>query len=250
MEHLLDAQPSMFVVWLALTLGGIAIYFALSGLSYFIVFVLGRRRFHPSYVGDPAKNRQAMRLSVVGVAGNITLSMPFHGLIAAGYSRLYWDPSHHGVPWLVASALLYIAFVDTMIYWVHRAMHHKLLYRRFHRQHHQWRVPNSWTSMAFHPVDSFANAAAVHLFGFLVPLNGWLYLAMQGAMTLWSLGSHDRVALVRWRWFNYVDNHTLHHWFFRCNYGQFFTFWDRIMGTWRDPAMEAQRGRVPEGVLR
>jgi lathosterol oxidase len=90
----------------------------------------------------------------------------------------------------------------------------------------------------------------VHLFAFLLPLNGYLYLAMQGTMALWSVSSHDRVALVRWRWFNYVDNHTLHHWFYRCNYGQFFTFWDRIMGTWRDPVEEADTGRVPQGVLR
>jgi lathosterol oxidase len=214
------------------------------------VYVLGRRRFHPSYVADRSKNRRAMRLSVVATFGNITLTMPFHALISSGHSRLYWAPSEHGVAWLATSALIYIAFVDTVIYWSHRTLHTDFFYSRTHRYHHEWQVPTSWTSMAFHPFDSFVLGLPVHLFAFLVPLNGYLYLAMESTMSLWSVASHDRVALLRWRWFNYVDNHTLHHWFYQCNYGQFFTFWDRVMGTWRDPLEESRLGRVPEGVLR
>jgi lathosterol oxidase len=250
LSHLLGLPESPLVLWLTLTLSGVVVYFTLSGLSYLSVYVLGRRRFHPSYVANPASDRRAMRLSVIAVAGNITLSMPFHALIANGHSRIYWAVSARGVVWLLASVVLYVAFVDTAIYWSHRGLHTDFFYRHLHRYHHQWQVPNSWTSMAFHPVDSFVFAVPVHLFVLLVPLNGFVYLAMEGLMSLWSVASHDRVALVRWRWFNYVDNHTLHHWFYRCNYGQFFTFWDRIAGTWRNPVEEAAAGRVPVGVLR
>jgi lathosterol oxidase len=249
-SHLLGVPNSPFVLWLTLTLSGVIVYFTLSGLSYLSVYVLGRRRFHPSYVANPASNGRAMRLSVIGLLGNITLTMPIHALIASGHSRVYWVLSSRGVPWLLASIVLYVAFVDTAIYWSHRTMHSDFLYRYVHRYHHEWRVPNSWTSMAFHPVDSFVLGLPVHLFAFLVPLNGYLYLAMQTLMSFWSVASHDRVALVRWSWFNYVDNHTLHHWFYRCNYGQFSTFWDRMMGTWRNPVDEVAAGRVPEGVLR
>ena len=41
-----------------MTVGGVVIYFTLSGLSYLVVYVLGKRRFHPSYVADRAKNRR------------------------------------------------------------------------------------------------------------------------------------------------------------------------------------------------
>ncbi len=237
----------MLAAWLAFSLAGVVVYFALAGASYLAVFVVGRRRFHPSYVADRAQNRRAMRLSVLGLLVSIGLTMPLRALIDGGRG-LYWSPTGRGVVWLVASALLYVAFVDTGIYWAHRAMHVGFLYRRVHRYHHAWRVPNSWTSMAFHPVDAFVLALPVHLFPLLVPLNGWLYLAMQGAMSLWSVASHDRVALVRSRWVNFVDHHTLHHFRYRCNFGQFFTFWDRVMGTWRDPAADA--ARLPAGVLR
>jgi lathosterol oxidase len=248
--HLLGLPDGILASWLTLMVAGIAIYFALSGLSYLVVYIIGRRRFHPSYVPDRPMNRRARRTAIVGVLGNITLAMPFHALIAGGHSRIYWEVPTSGIPWLVVSVLLYIAFVDTAIYWSHRALHIDYLYRHVHRYHHQWQVPNSWTSMAFHPVDSFVLAMPVHLFAFVAPLNGYLYLLMQGVMSLWSVSSHDRVALVRFRWFNYVDNHTLHHWFYRCNYGQFFTFWDRVMGTWRDPVEEVRAGRVPVEVLR
>ena len=240
----------MLASWLVLVFAGVSIYFLLSGLSYLVVYVFGRRRFHPSYVADHASDRRAMRLAVLGTLGNLTLMTPLQALAAHGHSRVYWTVSEHGVVWMVISVLLYVAFVDTWIYWVHRTLHVDFLYRRLHRYHHQWQVPNSWTSMAFHPVDSFLFALPVHLFGFAVPLHGLLYLGMQILMSLWSVSSHDRVAIAKWRWFNYADNHTLHHWFYRCNYGQFFTFWDRLMGTWRNPVDEARAGAVPAGVLR
>jgi lathosterol oxidase len=250
LSHLLGLPESVLVSWLTLTLAGVTIYFTLSGLSYLVVYILARRRFHPSYVANPASNRRAMRLSVISTLGNITLLMPFHALIGSGHSRVYWAVSERGLPWLLSSIVLYVAFVDTVIYWSHRTLHNDFFYRHLHRYHHEWQIPNSWTSMAFHPVDAFVFALPVQLFAFIVPLNGYVYLAMQSLMSLWSVSSHDRVALVRWRWFNYADNHTLHHWFYRCNYGQFFTFWDRIMGTWRNPVEEARTGRVPQDVLR
>ncbi len=236
--------------WVVLTLSGLVIYFALSGTSYLVLYVVGRRRFHPSYRAEPLLNRRAMRLSAIGTTGNITLLMPIHALIASGHSQVYFTVQEHGVAWLLVSVLLYVLFVDAAVYWSHRALHGDYLYRHFHRYHHEWRVPNSWTSMAFHPVDSFVLGLPVHLFAFLVPVNVWVYLGMQSVMSLWSVSSHDRVALVRWRWFNYVDNHTLHHYFGGSNYGQFFTFWDRLMGTWRDPVAEVRAGHVPPGVLR
>ncbi len=45
-------------------------------------------------------------------------------------------------------------------------------------------------------------------------------------------------------------HHTLHHWFYHYNYGQFFTFWDRMMGTWRDPEVSEKEDGIPEGILR
>ena len=59
------------------------------------------------------------------------------------------------------------AFTETLVYWVHRSLHHPLLYRALHRYHHEFREPTPWVSMAFHPLDSFAQGAPYHLFALL-----------------------------------------------------------------------------------
>jgi lathosterol oxidase len=106
-----------------LTTAGLILYFTLSGLSYLIFFVLGRKRFHPTYTPDAQANKTAMKWGVIGTLGNALLMMPFHVLIANGYSQIYWDVGDYGWGWLLASIVLYVAFTETCIYWTHRWLH-------------------------------------------------------------------------------------------------------------------------------
>jgi lathosterol oxidase len=235
--------------FVSLMIGGLTTYFCVSGLSYLIFFVWGRKRFHPTYQPNPAENRTAIKWGVIGSIGNIVLVMPFL-LMQKSYSKVYWDVRDHGFCWLIASFFLYLAFTETCIYWTHRALHTDFLYHRLHKYHHQWRVPTSWASMAFHPLDSFAQALPHHIIGFLLPLHGLIYLTMLSFVSVWSVMIHDRVSFVKWNVINYADHHTLHHWFCRYNYGQFFTWWDHWGGTYRDPELAASEDNIPEGVLR
>ncbi len=248
--HLLALPETPLNTFLVLTIGGLALYFGLSGLSYLIFFVWGKKRFHPTYEADPAANKQAMKWGVFGTLGNVMLTAPIHLLIANGYSQVYWDVSDYGWGWLAGSLVVYLMFTETCIYWIHRALHGDFLYSRLHKYHHEWRATTSWVSMAFHPLDSFAQALPHHLCVFLFPVHGLLYLTMVSFVSVWSVIIHDRVSFVRWNWINYTGHHTLHHWFFKYNYGQFFTVWDKMMGTWRDPEAEAKTGELPEGLLR
>ncbi len=249
--HLLGLPSTPLVSFLVLSISGLSLYFGLSGLSYLVFFVLGRRRFHPAYVAEGRANRRAMRLGAIGTLGNAVLVLPFYLLIAEGKSKIYWNVAEHGVPYLVLSVFLYLAFTETCIYWIHRWLHTDRAYRSLHRDHHEWRASTSWVSMAFHPADSFLQALPHHLIGFLVPVHGWIYLVMVSFVSVWAVMIHDRVSFVRVRWLNYTGHHTLHHWFYDCNYGQFLTFWDRLMGTWRDPALAGSgEEAVPEGLLR
>ena len=54
-------------------------------------------------------------------------------------------------------------------------------------------------------------------------------------VTLWSVLIHDRIRWVPGAIVNHTGCHTAHHWYYECNYGQYFTFWDRLCGTYRDP---------------
>ena len=85
-------------------------------------------------------------------------------------------------------------------------------------------------------MDSFVQSFPYHLYAFLLPINFWLYLGMVLFVTLWSVMIHDRVSLVPGGIVNHTGCHTAHHWYYAYNYGQYFTFWDRLCGTYRDPA--------------
>lgn len=237
-------------LFLLLVIGGMVMYFSVSGLSYLIFFVWGKKRFHPTYVAKPEVLKDQMKWGVYGVLGNAVMTAPLHWLIANGYSQAYWDPMERGIPYFILSIFLYLAFTETWIYWVHRWLHLPAVFRVLHKPHHKWRATTSWASMAFHPLDSFLQALPHHLALFLFPVNVYLYLVMLSFVMLWSVMIHDRVSLVKWSVINYTGHHTLHHWYFTCNYGQYFTFWDKLMGTWRDPEAAAHDGSVPEGLLR
>jgi lathosterol oxidase len=74
-----------------------------------------------------------------------------------------------------------------------------------------------------------------------------VYLASVTFVTLWAVCIHDRVSFIRWPWLNYTDHHTLHHWYSDFNLGQYFTFWDRLVGTYRSPSIDY--ADVPAGII-
>jgi lathosterol oxidase len=73
---------------------------------------------------------------------------------------------------------------------------------------------------------------------FIVPTNAWVYFGMWLFSSIWTMMIHDRVRLLPDSLsgiINHTGCHTAHHWFYRHNYGNYFTFWDRACGTYFDP---------------
>jgi len=244
---LLGIDDNPMAIFLVLMTGGLLTYFLVSGINYLIFFVWLRKRVHPDYHADPVENRKARFWGSISIIGNAVLTMPFHLALAHGYGKLYWDVDDYGWGWLVGSIVVYLVVTETLIYWTHRLLHTDFFYDRLHKYHHQFRLTTSWVSTAFHPVDSFAQAFPHHLCVFLFPVHAAVYLTMVGFVTVWSVMIHDRVSFVRWKLINYTGHHTLHHWYYRSNLGQFTTIWDRIGGTYMDP--EQHYDDLPEGVV-
>ena len=240
----------MIYVWLhahlgwpgviAITAGfGAAFYVIVAGLSYRHYFDRHREAYVPDYRAQPHELRQAWTWSAYNIAGNTLLILPVQVLIVAGQSRLYTDVNEHGLFYLAVSAIGALLFAETAIYWLHRMLHVRPLFRHLHAVHHRFREPNPMIAYAFHPVDSFTQSLPYHLYVFIVPTNFWVYFPLFIFSSFWSVMIHDRV---RWvpGWLvpliNYAGCHTAHHWFGRYNYGNYFTFWDRICGTYCNPA--------------
>jgi Delta7-sterol 5-desaturase len=229
-----------------LLVGGWIYYLLLAGTSYLVLFVWQRARFHPAFCPDFASIRAQIVWSIVSVAGNVTLMMPVHLAIASGHSQIYFDVGAHAWWWLPLQLVGMLVVTETLVYWIHRALHRDWLYSRIHATHHSFVVPTPFTGVAFHPLDSFMQAAPMHLCAFLFPIHIGVYLGFVGFITAWAVMIHDRTSFMPWRGINYTGHHTLHHWLYDCNFGQFFTLWDRICGTYRDPETITD---VPKDVL-
>jgi lathosterol oxidase len=221
--------------FLVLTGLGFSYYLVLAVASYLVFFVWWRDKYNPGFVPDWRDQGSAIGWGLVSIAGNAALMLPLHMLALSGWSRTYWDVADYGWGWLVVSFGLLMVISETAVYWVHRWLHTRGAFKHIHLFHHKWREPTPFVGVAFHPVDSFAQALPHHLCAFLFPMHGVLYLACVGFLTMWAVAIHDRVSLVRWGWLNYTGHHTIHHFYNNYNFGQYTTLWDRWMGTYREP---------------
>jgi Delta7-sterol 5-desaturase len=249
LSQLLDLPDHPLVIFLTLSAGGLLIYFVLAGVSYMTFFVWAKVKFHPAHPSSRRDNVRSIQWSVFSVLGNAVLTMPFHLLMAHGYSQMYYDVSAHSWGWIAIQVVLLLLWTETCIYWIHWGLHRSdWLYENVHKPHHSFRVTTSLAGVAFNPLDSFVQALPHHLAPFLFPMHIGVYMTFVAFVTLWAVMIHDRLSFVRIPIINYTGHHTLHHWYFDYNFGQFFTFWDRLNGTYRNPEVRYQD--VPDWVLR
>lgn len=221
-----------------LTVAGFVGNLLLSGLSYLVLFVWWKDKFNPGFVPDWSKQGNAILWGGLGTLGNAVLMTPFDLAVMNGASNMYWDVAEHGWAWFGLSFLLILVISETAVYWIHRVLHERHMFKYIHSRHHSWREPTPFVGTAFHPVDSFAQAFPTHICAFLFPVHGLLYIACIVSLMVWTVAIHDRVSLFRWGWLNYTGHHTIHHFYNNYNFGQYTTFWDRWMGTYKEPVGE------------
>lgn len=207
-----------------------------SAASYSWFFVRGRARFNPDFVADPKMIRRACGWAVLGITGGTLLAAPMQLALFAGWGQAYFRVEDHGWGYLALSVVMLLVFTETMVYWTHRALHLPWLFRRIHVRHHQFREPTPWAAFAFHPIDAFAQAFPYHVAAFVFPLHVGVYTVAMSLVMVWSISIHDRVTVTPFRWLLYAGHHSLHHLHSRYNLGQYFTFWDRLGGTYRCPS--------------
>jgi sterol desaturase/sphingolipid hydroxylase (fatty acid hydroxylase superfamily)/uncharacterized protein (DUF2147 family) len=157
----------------------------------------------------------------------------------AGWLTIYDDFSVRGLSYLAVSLAAMIVAHDAYFYWAHRAMHHPRLFHLFHRTHHQSRTPTPWTAYAFDVPEAIVMLGFVPFWLTFVPMHE---LGLQAFMT-WQIVrnvmGHAGVELSPVSgqpsrllgWLNTTLHHDLHHQNWQTNYGLYFSWWDRLMGT-------------------
>lgn len=226
--------------------------FVREGLYYLLVALLlwlvvhkwlQRRLAHRVIAGWPssADMRREMAYSF-----STLLIFSAQGLVVfAGILRgdmvVYFKPSQYGYWWLVLSLPVMLLWHDFYFYWTHRLLHSRWLFRRVHGVHHRSRNPSPWAAYAFHPVEAFINSLVTPLALCVVPLHGLVLLAftfhqiVRNAHGHLSIETMPRGFAKHWLGgrFTTTTHHHLHHETAQGNYGLWFTWWDRWMGTER-----------------
>lgn len=140
---------------------------------------------------------------------------------------------------VIGTTITFLLFTDCLIYWIHRGLHHRLVYKHLHKPHHWWKVPTPFASHAFHPVDGFLQSSPYHIYVFLFPMHKYLYILLYVLVNVWTVSIHDghfRVPKSLKPIINGAAHHLDHHLFYNYNYGQYTTFWDRLGGSFREPS--------------
>lgn len=220
------------------TFGGALIYLIPAILSYYFIFDHNLMK-HPKFLKNQVSREIKCALSSVPL-----MALPTALLFVAevrGFSKLYdtVDSSNGGWPFLMLSFFTFVTFTDFCIYWIHRWLHHPILYKPLHKIHHTWKVPTPFASHAFHPLDGFLQSLPYHVYPFVFPLHKTLYLCLFVFVNLWSTGIHDGDYRVP-KWLRPIINgsahHSDHHLYFNYNYGEYLTLWDRLGGSFREPS--------------
>lgn len=225
--------------------GATTLYFVTASLCY--AFLFDKRLMnHPKFLKNQIQTEIKCSLMSMPLMNIPTAAMFF--LHHRGYGKTYDGVSSSvwlGYMSLPVEFVMVVAFTDMMIYWIHRAFHHKLLYSAIHKPHHAFKVPSPFASHAFHPVDGFMQSFPYHLFPFIFPLNKYLYLIFFVLVNFWTVSIHDgdcKIPDLLKPFINGSAHHTDHHLYYNYNYGQFFTLWDRLAGSYRNPSTFEEKG--------
>jgi Delta7-sterol 5-desaturase len=177
-------------------------------------------------------------LSMLVFAG---LSLAVVAGVFNGHFVIYRDPGQHGWWWLVASFPLLLVWQDVYFYTTHRLLHTRWLFKHVHGVHHRSRQPSPWAAYAFHPIEALINGLVTPLALCVVPLHGGVLFASVLHQIIRNTHGHAAVETmpagftrhVLGQFFTTTTHHHLHHETARGNYGLWFTWWDRWLGTER-----------------
>jgi sterol desaturase/sphingolipid hydroxylase (fatty acid hydroxylase superfamily) len=165
-------------------------------------------------------------------------------LIPFVLERAVWLHGHAiatswGPIWFWVSLVLMIVAHDAYFYWTHRIIHDPRLFRRFHRRHHKSHNPSPFTAYSFDIGEAALMGIFVPIWVILVP-TPWpavgLFVLHQIVRNTLGHSGYEIMPARRdgrplFDWMTTTTHHDLHHSQAGYNYGLYFTWWDRWMGT-------------------
>ena len=221
-------------------------YFLFSGIYFYTTYKLLKRKLYSRIIDHkpvPGKQiRSEIYYSVISAGIFAVFGVGTYWLWDKGYTAVYTELNAFPGWYLPISVFLVLFLQDTYYYWVHRWMHRPKIYKYFHKVHHNSVHTSVWTSFSFHPLETLLQAAILPLIIIFLPVHTYAILAILIIMTISATINHAGVEIYPLgkygSWFGKLvigaSHHDVHHRKFLYNYGLYFTFWDRWMGTERE----------------
>lgn len=232
------------ITTLALTLIIAARYLVFSGLAYWLLWQRGGEKLAARRLNrDRPMRRLIMQEIRLSLLSSVVYAAPAAFALIAwvnGGTAIYTDwTAYGGAPYLLLSAFIYLVLQDSYYYWAHRLMHHPRLFKWMHAGHHRSRQPTPFASFAFDPAEAVATAWLLPALAFVIPVHIGVVVALLILMTVTAVLNHSGWEVLPARFVNgpvgrhliSATHHSLHHTRFSANYGLYFRFWDRVMGT-------------------
>ena len=247
-------QPEAYVsllerIWIA-CVGGMASslaqacwYVLCASTGMIVAYVWIRKRLGRGPIAKKPLSRRQINweilcsirtLVIFGIAGSFMTFAAF-----SGWTRVYWQIADYGWGWFFLSVPVMILLHDTYFYWMHRLMHKRHFFRRFHRVHHLSVSPSPWSTYSCNVGEALLLFGIFPLILFTIPVHPRALLLFMAWQVAYSVLTHYGYELFP-RWFLASragrllispTYHALHHESFHSNFGLYFSFWDRCMGT-------------------
>ncbi|HPE78581.1 MAG TPA: archaeosortase/exosortase family protein [Gammaproteobacteria bacterium] len=169
---------------------------------------------------------------------------PFSAEQAAAGIRNGWIAQWQLPPLL--EVLLVFLLLDGWRYWEHRIYHEVPLLWRVHLVHHSDTALDITTAQRHHPLEAIAAVCTTLLLVFALGFSAQALAVYVALATLSALFTHANIVLPETidrplrRWLVTPAVHAIHHSDLQSqtdsNYGAVLTLWDRLFGTYKDPA--------------
>ncbi len=221
-------------------------YLIITSLAFLICYVLLRKKIFSKKIQQRFPELKDYAREIIFSILTISVMAFIPALILgspemARHTKFYTDIKLHGTLYFVLAFPLMAIMHDTYFYWVHRLMHHPPIFKIVHLIHHKSTNPSPFAAYAFHPLEAIVEAGIFVVFVFTIPVHLFHLLFFFLFMILYNVYGHLGWELYpkgfskHWlgKWVNTSVNHNQHHQYFKGNYGLYFLFWDRMMGTIR-----------------
>lgn len=239
LENLFTALP----IWFQILLTQMSLILVPAGAAFFLLYVWKRnplrlRKVQPAFP-HAEHIRREVRYALLSALIFSLNGLAIYIFMGLGWTLIYDDIAAYGWLYLAFSVVATIVLHDAYFYWTHRLMHHRRLFKLFHRVHHESLSPSPWAAYAFAPAEAVVQTSFLTILVFMMPIHPTVVYAFMVHMIVRNVIGHSGfelfpkgvVAHPVLGLLTTTTHHDLHHSAGHANYGLYFTWWDRLVGT-------------------